>query len=360
MKKLKICVLGTGYASISYLPALKNIHQVEISSIYGRNIDLLKKLAKQYKIKNIYNNFNDLLQNCNDDFYCNVLPPKQQFDYSKKILSIKKKPIICEKPFTSSYKEKKKLGLSFFKKKVDCFVNHQMRFEPLRFKIKKILEKKQLGKILNVNLSYDFSSRLYENIKHNWWSEKNLGGGVLNAMGSHQIDLLIWLFGKVDKVFGTQKSFLKFRKTKNNKRLKVTSDDISQFILFFKDFNANVSISSVSIGWKTTSMAIYGDKAALFIDGESKLKLINKTKFNKQESSKEIILSKKDKYFKYKWIDNSIWRAAFFRQIKDLIKCLQGNKLNNYHGADYKDAIYVRRIIDRIEQSGKKGKALKI
>ena len=107
-------------------------------------------------------------------------------------------------------------------------------------------------------------------------------------------------------------------------------------------------------------MAIYGDKAALFIEGESKLKLINKTKFNKQESSKEIILSKKDKYFKYKWIDNSIWRAAFFRQIKDLIKCLQGNKLNNYHGADYKDAIYVRRIIDRIEQSGKKGKALKI
>ena len=82
-----------------------------------------------------------------------------------------------------------------------------MRFEPLRFKIKKILEKKQLGKILNVNLSYDFSSRLYENIKHNWWSEKNLGGGVLNAMGSHQIDLLIWLFGKADKVFGTQKNW---------------------------------------------------------------------------------------------------------------------------------------------------------
>ena len=52
-------------------------------------------------------------------------------------------------------------------------------------------------------------------------------------MGSHQIDLLIWLFGKADKVFGTQKNYLKFRETKNNKRLKVTSDDISQFILFF-------------------------------------------------------------------------------------------------------------------------------
>lgn len=359
MKKIKICVLGTGYASIAYLPALNTINQVEISSIYGRNIKVLKKLSKKYKIKNIYTNIKDLLKNCNDDFYCNVLPPNQQFSVSEKILKIKKKPLICEKPFTSSYDKAKNIGTICIKNKVQCFVNYQMRFQPLRIKIKKILEKKQLGKILSVNLNYDFSSRLYENFRHNWWSEKSFGGGVLNAMGSHQIDLLIWLFGKVDKVFGVQKNYLKFRKNKDGKKLKVTSDDISQFIMLFKDFNANISISSVSIGWKTSYMTIYGDKAALFVDGENNLKLIKKTEYNKQELPKITDYSKKDELFKYQWVDNSIWRAAFFRQIKEIIKYLKNNK-KKYSGANYKDAIYVRKIIQKIELSNKIGKALKI
>jgi len=90
MKKIKICILGTGFASIAYLPALNTINQVKINSIYGRNYSVLKKLSKKYKIQNIYTDIKDLLNNCNDDLYCNVLPPKQQFDYSKKILRRKK------------------------------------------------------------------------------------------------------------------------------------------------------------------------------------------------------------------------------------------------------------------------------
>tara|TARA_B100000886_G_scaffold205780_1_gene142138 strand:- start:16109 stop:17191 length:1083 start_codon:yes stop_codon:yes gene_type:complete len=360
MKKIKICILGTGFASIAYLPALNTISQVKINSIYGRNYSVLKKLSKKYKIQNIYTDIKDLLDNCNDDLYCNVLPPKQQFDYSKEILRRKKKPILCEKPFTSSYNNAKKLGSLFLKNNVDCFVNYQMRFQPLRFKIKKILEKKQLGNILNVNLNYDFSSRLYSDFKYNWWSNKSLGGGVLNAMGSHQIDLLVWLFGKAEKVFGVQNNYLKFRKTKKNKKLKVTSDDISKFVLFFKKFNINISISSVSIGWKTSCMSIYGDKAALFLDGENNLRLMKKTKFDEQEYPKVIDYSKRDELFKHKWIDNSIWRASFFRQIKEIITYLKNNKKKKYRGANFKDAIYVRKIIQKIEQSNKTGKILKI
>lgn len=359
MKKIKICVLGTGFASLAYLPSFNVIKDVEISSIYGRNLTILNKLSKKYKIKYVYTNFNDLLKNCNDDLYCIVLPPKQQFIYTKKILN-KKKPIICEKPFTRSHYDANRLGKLLKKTKVDCFVNYQMRFQPLRVKIKKILEKKKLGKILSVNLNYDFSSRLYKNFKFNWWSEKKLGGGVLNAMGSHQIDLLVWLFGNIDKVFGTQSRYLKFRNNKNNQQQKVTSDDISQFILFFKGFNANVSISSVSIGWKTSTMAIYGEKAALFLDGENNLRLIKKTKFKKQEESKIQDLSLKDDLFKYKWIDNSIWRASFFRQMKKLIKFLKDKKQNTYQGANYQDAIYVKKILGKIEQSNKSGRAIKI
>lgn len=359
MKKIKVCILGSGFSKISYLPAFAEQKDIIISSIFGRNLKMLKKISKKYKIKNIYTNFDHLIKNCEDDFYCNVLPPKEQFTFSKKILSIKKKSILCEKPFTTSLREASFLEKLVLKNKLKCFVNYQMRYQPLRYKIKKIIERKKLGKILNVNLSYDFSSRLYEDIKHNWWSNVNLGGGVLNAMGSHQIDLLVWLFGKVEKVFGTQNTFKKFRLDNKKVKKKVTSDDISNFILFFKNFTANVSISSISVGWRTSHMEIYGDKGALFLNGENELKFVKKTKFNRQENSKEISLLEKDNYFNKKWVENSIWRAAFLRQVKYLIKFIK-NKNSKYHGANSKDAIYVRKIIQKIQQSSKKGSILKV
>ena len=118
--------------------------------------------------------------------------------------------------------------------------------------------------------------------------------------------------------------------------------------------------STAGLGLLLWVKSIYGDKAALFLEGENNLRLIKKTKFNEQEFPKVIDYSKRDALFKYKWINNSIWRASFLRQVKEIIKYLKNNKNKKYHGANFNDAIYVRKIIQRIEQSNKTGKVLRI
>tara|TARA_B100001939_G_C16935479_1_gene615850 strand:- start:1172 stop:2242 length:1071 start_codon:yes stop_codon:yes gene_type:complete len=343
-----ICLLGTGFGSIAYLPGIADLKNARINTLYGRDVKKMLYLKKKFNIKNLYYSLDELLKTCDDDLFCLTLPPKQQYHVLKKLIKYKKKAILCEKPVTSTLKEILEIKKLLKKNKIKFYVNFQMRYQILRKKIKKIIDSDKIGKILHVNLNYDFSARLYKEIGYNWWSEKK-GGGVLNAMGSHQIDLLIWYFGKVKKVFGTKNTYLKHRKYKGRNK-KVSSDDLVKFIAFFDDFPINVSISSISIGWKTSQMQIYGSKGALFLNGENELKYIKKTDLKNQEKSKEINFSEKDKLFKKKWIDESIWRASFFRQIKNIVDHLNDNEIK-YYGANISDAIKVRKVIDKIDLS---------
>ena len=357
-KKVKVSIIGTGFGALVHIPSFIENKNVEVVSIYGRNKNKLKLLSKKYKIKDIFIDFDELLKNTNIDIFCVALPPKEQFSFLKKITKLKRKVILCEKPFTDSYKNAKIIYNLCKKNHCKGFVSYQMRYQPIRKKIKELIQKNILGDILNVHLSYDYSSRLYSEFGYNWWSDIFRGGGVLNAMGSHQIDLLSWFFGDIKKVFGTQETYLKYRKLSNGKIKKVTADDISQFILYFKKFKATVSLSSVAIGWKTSVMQVYGTKAALFLDGENKLTLIKKTKNKQQECGKIIDLSIKEKFFKKKWIDNSIWRAAFLRQSEDLIQSTIQN--TECSASNFKNALYVRKVIEKIIESSIKERAIAV
>jgi predicted dehydrogenase len=41
-----------------------------------------------------------------------------------------------------------------------------------------------------------------------WWAEKKRGGGVLGAVGSHQVDMLRWWFGEIQSACGYGETFI--------------------------------------------------------------------------------------------------------------------------------------------------------
>jgi len=361
MKKkiVNVAVVGTGFGSISHIPAFNSHKKVKILAICGRNLKKINFLKKKYKIKYAFLDYEKVLKLKKIDLISLAIPPHLQYYYVKKAVEYNKH-ILCEKPFTTDSKLSIKLHKKINKKKIIGAVGYQMRFHPLRIKIKEIIKKGLLGKIESVHLSYDFTTRLYKEVKWNWWSNKLQGGGALNALGSHQIDLLHWWLGEIDSVFGKSKTTIEKRLSKkSNKIRKVTSDDIIQAVLFFrKNFNCTFSISSSAIGWKTSIMQIYGTKAALFLDGENKLSMIKKTHINKQEKGKIIKFKIYDPIFKKKWVDKSIWRASFFHQINNLVNAILNKE--KYLGAKFYDGYKVRKVIEKILESSKKNKMLKV
>jgi predicted dehydrogenase len=213
-----------------------------------------------------------------------------------------------------------------------------MRFDPLRKTVKNFIENEELGEIYHVNLSYDFSS--FFSIKRNGWTNNiSLGGGVLNSMGSHQLDLLVWWLGKIHNISFGQKHI----KNKSSKNIILnSSDNITKGLINFNNGSlTNFSVSNASIGWKNSKIEIYGSKAALFINGEKEMNLHRSTGAYHNYRFDSELLSKG-------WVGGSIWRAAFFRQIEELsLKII--DKKNLFHGSTFEEASYIRKIMDTIQ-----------
>ena len=338
-KIVKVGIVGTGFGGFTHIPAFNMCPNAQVIAICGRDKDKTDSLAKKYNIKKTYYDYESMLGLDELDLISIALPPFLQYEHVDLAIDADKH-VLCEKPFTLNSVETEKLIKKINKTDLVGAVGYQMRFQPARQTIKNILLGGDLGKIININMSYNYSSRLQDNIIWDWWSEKNMGGGVLNAMGSHQIDLLQWWFGDIIDSSGdliTLNKALFDDKTKIDKQ--VTSDElvIGKFELQ-NNLYASIVISSVAIGWKTSNIEIYGTNGALFLDGEEKLSMIRKTTAKHDLTKKEELLS-------IPWVSGSIWRAAFYRQIDELVDSIIND--SNYCGALFEDGLKTRKVIDQ-------------
>ena len=109
-----------------------------------------------------------------------------------------------------------------------------MRFHPLMKKIKKLIQKKQLGKIF---YAYSVWSEHLpdwhpeEDYRKSYAGSKVLGGGSTLTL-SHEIDLMCWFFGEIKEI-NTIKSY--------SSKLKIKSEFVTNHQIKFKN-GVNVQI----------------------------------------------------------------------------------------------------------------------
>tara|TARA_B100000029_G_scaffold463033_1_gene496033 strand:+ start:3759 stop:4661 length:903 start_codon:yes stop_codon:yes gene_type:complete len=108
-----------------------------------------------------------------------------------------KKHVLVEKPLIiKKLKVFNDLEKKAKKNKVVCYVAYNHRFEPNILKLKNLIDSQILGKIYRCRIFYgNGTSRL---VKKSKWRDKDLG--VLSDLGSHLLDLCLFLFGnKISK-----------------------------------------------------------------------------------------------------------------------------------------------------------------
>lgn len=346
-EKLNLAVIGTGFGLDTHVPAINQSIYTSLYTIFSRDSKKNNFLNKKFKTKKTFNDYDLLLEDKEIDLVLISLPPEFHFSYSKKALE-KGKNILCEKPFTLNPEEAFTLYKLAKRKKVKGFVGYQMRFQPSRIAVKNLLDGDDFGNIIESNLRYDFATRIQSTPVWNWWSSSSKGGGVLNAMGSHQIDLLRWWLGEPSKVTAILKKHNDKLVDPSGKQKKVDSDEFFSAIFEYNDGSiANLKVSSVSLGWKTSFAEIYGDKASIFLNGEQKLELIRKTTARHD-------ISKIDQNLSLPWVSGSIWKAAFYSQLESICtNILYGSKT---HAADLSDGYKVHEIMKKIKKSDYSGK----
>lgn len=247
-----MAIIGaTGTTYKRTIPALRNSEVCEVVAIQGRNIEKLKKVQEEFKIKEIYTNEKEMLAEASYDCIYIGTPP---FLHEKNIedATSTSKPIICEKPLAIDYEEGLKISMLLNKYNKRTFmIAHHLRHQKAIADIKNFIKTGLIGEVLNVSMQWGFEMNL-EAPSAIWKTNPNLGGkGTFSDNGVHIVDLAILLFGLPISISGKAESV----------RTKETFDNETAFLMYDK---LCIQLqSSQCMKFPGNSILIYGTKGCI-------------------------------------------------------------------------------------------------
>ncbi len=269
MSRLGFAIIGTGNISTVHINAIKNIENAELKAIMSHDKNRADEFARKYNVKAYYD-IDELLKDNNVNVVDIVSYHDLHVKYAMKSAKAGKH-VIVEKPIGTNIEGIDELIESCNKNNVKLTVISQHRLDESLVMAKKRLTSGEFGRILFVNV--DLISNKSENYyKESIWraSKKRAGGGVLMMKAIHLIDVLIWIFGDVESVYGKI----------NNIKKDIEVEDMSSALLKFK----NGTIVSLH----TTNSAEYSYHFRIMIYGEKKSLMIEQGNIIEIDSLKEV------------------------------------------------------------------------
>ena len=242
MRSLSIWSLSNHFLT-KVFPSIKSNKRIKIISI------LTNKKKNNFKIKNNYTDRKKIIADKNFDYVYISSINSLHYNYIKFALE-NNKNVICEKPICLKTKELYNLKKIAKKNKKFFFEVIQYTHHPLFIKLKKLIDKKTVGKILRVESSFKIPLKEKKNFRFN----NKLGGGALYDVGYYPISSMFTLFNS-NKI-----KILKSKIIKENKL------DISGKLLAK---NENKIIFELNWGFKSSyenNIRIFGENGTMNVD----------------------------------------------------------------------------------------------
>lgn len=281
MEKVRIGVIGTGFARSTQIPTFKNCAGAEIVSIASASFQNAEKVAHHFDIVHFTDNWKETVERTDVDLISITTPPLFHHEMALYALECEKH-VICEKPMAMNAAQAEEMTMRANEKGLLALIDHELRFLNVRRKAFDLVRAGKIGKITHAKQTFRNGARGVTDVKWNWWSDENAGGGVLGAIGSHGIDSFRWLLGtQVDEVFCSLKANITERADINGDILTVTSDDEANLILRFADgeFTENASgtasFSVFEAGEYEFYTHLFGTDGALLIGESRELKFVS-------------------------------------------------------------------------------------
>lgn len=187
-------IIGFGLSGkVFHAPFVDVVEGLELSTISTSNPENSAYIAKRYPQTTVVSHAESMISNPEIELVIVTSPNVYHFHWAREAL-LASKHVVVEKPFTISVAEADELiDLSRKQHKI-LTVYHNRRFTSDTKTVKKLLESKVLGKIVDYETHFD---RFRPEPRPNGaWRETNQSGaGILYDLGSHLIDQALYFFG---------------------------------------------------------------------------------------------------------------------------------------------------------------------
>jgi predicted dehydrogenase len=243
----KILVCGAGSIGQRHIKNLQNLN-INVSAWRSRK-ELVKELSDQYKI-NVYTDFDCALERV--DAVVVATNTNKHIDIALKSID-KGKAIFIEKPIAKSLSEVTPLVNKVSKNNNIIEIGFQLRAHPNLIKIYDLTRQKLFGPLYTyravVGQRLD-KWRPGTDYRESYSASEDRGGGALLDL-IHEIDLINWLTGGIEKVYGN---------VSNVSDLEMSADDLVNITLINKNGAVGqIQMDMVSPEYRRNLELVYRD-----------------------------------------------------------------------------------------------------
>lgn len=187
---IKVGIIGYGRIGKRHATHIKNTEHLELKFICDNAVDNVDYLS-----------VDDIPEADNDMNLVSICTPNGLHGRHALAMISKGYHVLIEKPMTLHFQEALTVIDLAEQKNRRAFVVKQNRFNPPVEIVKNLIDNNGLGDILSFGLSCVWN-RNADYYRNSWKGSLDLDGGTLYTQYSHFIDLLLWMFGPMEKSSG--------------------------------------------------------------------------------------------------------------------------------------------------------------
>jgi len=267
-KIYSVSILGCGKVAHLHAKAIQNIPNARLAGVWSRTPETAARFAKVYYTRP-YTDISQMIHENETDLAIICTP--HPFHIQPALECAKAGAhILVEKPLASNLADCDAIISTCKEKNLKLGVISQRRFYSPVKRVKEAIEKGKIGKpVLATVTMLGWRDKAYYDSdawRGTWEME---GGGVLVNQSPHQLDIMLWMMGEVEEVYGIWKNF-------NHPYIEV--DDTAVAIVKFKSGAiGNILVSNsqkpgiygkVHVhGENGASVGVQTDGGAMFIAG---------------------------------------------------------------------------------------------
>jgi UDP-N-acetyl-2-amino-2-deoxyglucuronate dehydrogenase len=342
MKEIGFGVLGCGIIGPLHCKAINKAEGACLVAVSDVDAEKAKKLAAEFGVEG-YTDYEEMLKR--DDIHAVAICTPTSMHPEQTILAAKYgKHVICEKPMATTLRDAKKMIEACKKHKVKLAVIFQRRAAGIFPAIKKFVDDGRLGKLLmgDAYIKYYRSQGYYNSAgwRGTWEFD---GGGALMNQGIHIVDIVQWITGGIESVYGYAET----------KARDIEVEDTSAVVIRYKNGAIGVIEGATTVCPPMDHrIEIHGTKGTIMVSGEKAVKWSLWT-----DDEKEINLLKEDEEIRKLTSADHEWCAGHYVQFQDFANAINENKKPTVSGEDGMEAL---KVVLGIYKSSKTGKKVEI
>ncbi len=190
---LKIGIIGSGGIAVAkHMPSLAKLSNVEMTAFCDIIPERAEKAAKKYGTSDarVYGDYRELLKDKSIDVVHVCTPNKSHADITVDALE-SGKHVMCEKPMAKTPADAKRMVEAAKRTGKKLTIGYQNRYRPDSLYLNKLCRAGELGEIY-----YAKAHAIRRRAVPTWGvflNEEEQGGGPLIDIGTHALDLTLWM-----------------------------------------------------------------------------------------------------------------------------------------------------------------------